>query len=117
MINALDILAKEPLIHASAQARETKLRAIRIIDDELTQNIIMLNDTVEFPKVLSVALAGLLRILSDEDMNVWSLAKEVLNKHIKAKLKYFSERIVFELFRGMKVGVGVRRSGSNRLFS
>lgn len=62
----------------------------------------MLNDP-EFPKVLSYAVASLLRILSDEDMNVWSLAKEVLNKHIKTKLKYFSERIVFELYRGMKV--------------
>lgn len=103
MINALDILGKEPLVNCSPQARETKLKAIRIIDDELTQNIIMLNDSVEFPKILSIALAGLLRILSDEDMNVWSLAKEVLNKHIKSKLKYFSERIVFELFRGMKV--------------
>lgn len=110
MIGALDVLSKEPLTNAGPGSKEAKLKAIRIIDQELNQNMVMLNDP-EFPKILSVAIGNLLRVLSDEDMNVWSLAKEVLNKHIKSKLKYFSERIVFELYRGMK---GPRLSGRSQ---
>jgi hypothetical protein len=102
MLSALEVLSSHSLQDATSEERDKKLRAIRVVDEELGQNLVMLNDP-EFPKVLSYAVANLLRILSDEDMNVWSLAKEVLNKHIKSKLKYFSERIVFELYRGMKV--------------
>lgn len=102
MIGALETLLKEPLTNAGPSSRDAKLKAIKIVDQELNQNMVMLNDP-EFPKILSCAIGNLLRVLSDEDMNVWSLAKEVLNKHIKSKLKWFSERIVFELYRGMKV--------------
>src|SRR5687768_9611656 len=79
---------------------QAKLRALRVLDEELGAS--QWRATPDFARLVSLALAALLRTLNEEEMNVWSLAREVLVRHVNALVRTLNERVVFELFRAFR---------------
>jgi len=100
LLKALDVLSTSSLKTESESDRQHKLKQLRTVDEQMS--LPSLQATADFLRLLSFTLHTLLRVLGDSDMNVWSLAEEVLNKVIKSLLKTHHDWIVVELFKGLK---------------
>eukprot|EP01125_Pyxidicula_operculata_P013247 TRINITY_DN4380_c0_g2_i1.p1 TRINITY_DN4380_c0_g2~~TRINITY_DN4380_c0_g2_i1.p1 ORF type:complete len:2979 (-),score=729.92 TRINITY_DN4380_c0_g2_i1:148-9084(-) len=104
-INAAIELLKQISLQDETQ-REPKIKAINVINNDLQQQ----KNNKLFSQLVSSSVSVLIKMLSDADMNIWSLAKEALNKIIKVNLKNHNERIISELFKGMKASKQQGRS-------
>lgn len=92
--------------------RTAKVKSLRVVDELLTQPI--LRTTNEFDKLLEFGVYALLRMLQDTDMNVWSLAEQVLVKTVKVLESTHRDKIVTEVWKGVK---GTRVEGRSRRFA
>lgn len=112
VLKALQMLATVDLKTDNEAERTAKVKSLRVVDEQLTQP--MLRTTNEFDKLLEFGVYALLRMLQDTDMNVWSLAEQVLVKTVKVLESTHRDKIVTEVWKGVK---GSRVEGRSRRFA
>jgi hypothetical protein len=112
VFKALQILATVDLKTDNEAERTAKVKALRVVDEQMTQPL--LRTTNEFVKLLEFGVFALLRMLQDSDMNVWSLAEQVLVKTVKVLESSHRDKIVAEVWKGVK---GSRVEGRSRRFA
>ena len=96
VLKALQMLATVDLKTDNEAERTAKVKSLRVVDELLTQPI--LRTTNEFDKLLEFGVYALLRMLQDTDMNVWSLAEQVLVKTVKVLESTHRDKIVTEVW-------------------
>ena len=112
VLKALQMLATVDLETDTEAERTAKVKSLKVVDEQLTQP--MLRTTTEFDKLLEFGVYALLRMLQDTDMNVWSLAEQVLVKTVKVLETTHRDKIVTEVWKGVK---GSRVEGRSRRFA
>lgn len=112
VLKALQMLATADLKTDNEAERTAKVKSLRVVDEQLTQP--MLRTTNEFDKLLEFGVFALLRMLQDTDMNVWSLAEQVLIKTVKVLESTHRDKIVTEVWKGVK---GSKVEGRSRRFA
>jgi hypothetical protein len=112
VLKALQMLATVDLKTDNEAERTAKVKSLRVVDEQLTQPL--LRTTNEFDKLLEFGVYALLRMLQDSDMNVWSLAEQVLVKTVKVLESSHRDKIVTEVWKGVK---GSRVEGRSRRFA
>eukprot|EP01098_Paradermamoeba_levis_P017195 TRINITY_DN9730_c0_g1_i1.p1 TRINITY_DN9730_c0_g1~~TRINITY_DN9730_c0_g1_i1.p1 ORF type:complete len:139 (-),score=29.39 TRINITY_DN9730_c0_g1_i1:4-420(-) len=111
LMRALDLLGSCPVNEGKEgdlqlYSRDEKILAIRVVCEQIC--LPALRSSSEFPRFISVGISMLLHIHGDKDMNVWAVAEENLNKLIKTLIYFYSERILIDLYKGIKSRETVR---------
>ncbi|PRP81029.1 hypothetical protein PROFUN_11181 [Planoprotostelium fungivorum] len=99
-MRAIDYLGSVPLTNEAD--KRTKINYCRGVADGLLTGAI--KNHADFPRLLSISCASLLRMHSDEDIDVRTAAEESFNKVLVTFIDAHSDRILFELFRILKKG-------------
>eukprot|EP01119_Soliformovum_irregulare_P004870 TRINITY_DN1603_c0_g1_i1.p1 TRINITY_DN1603_c0_g1~~TRINITY_DN1603_c0_g1_i1.p1 ORF type:complete len:2158 (+),score=703.02 TRINITY_DN1603_c0_g1_i1:70-6543(+) len=113
LVKALEVVSTAPIDTNNEEQRKIKTTACRVVIDQICTPL--LRNSSDFPRYLSVATAGLVRLCGDEDINVRTVSGECLNRVVLELIDSFPERILFELYKVVKRGRSSGRSQKTAL--
>lgn len=112
---ALEVLRNDPRVTRKKYSEADKVHACRTATAIVSSP--KMQDNGEAQKILALVLGGLIKMESDSAFQVWSVADECVINLVNELLCKFPDRIMVELFKGIKSFKGRPQRASLEKFS